>query len=286
MQIAVVTGASSGIGYSVTNELADRGYVVYACARRVDRIDPLVLKHGSDKVKSIKLDISQYDEIKAFKEFLQGEQIDGKLDLLYNNAGQSCSLPALDVTDDILQQCFAVNVFGHVNMTRELSPLLIKSQGTIVFTGSVSGLVSMPFITTYSSTKAALHQYARGLHLEMKPFGVRVINAITGGVKTEIYSATPFPDDSVHHFKEQIDAFQSRNKGIPMMPSDVYAKQMVDVIMGSSDSVDIYKGSYARVIKFVALFVPAWLLTYVLYRTTGLNKVEKETRRQDKNKKD
>ena len=284
MAVAVVTGASSGIGYSVTNELARRGYVVYACARRVDRIDPLVLKHGSDKVKSIKLDISQYDEIKQFKVFLQRELIDGKLDLLYNNAGQSCSLAALDVTDEILEKCFSVNVFGHVNMTRELSPMLIEAQGTVVFTGSVTGLVSVPFVTIYSATKAAIHQYARGLHLEMRPFGVRVINAITGGVGTEINQVKQFPDSAVQHFTEEIRSFQSKNDAVPMMSSDVYAKQMVNVITGSSDPVDVYKGNFATVLKLVGLVVPMWLLQWVLYRGFNLNKAEKAIQHQKSKK--
>ena len=275
MPIAVVTGASSGIGYSVTDELAARGYVVYACARRVDRIQPLVSKHGSVKIKPVELDISQYDEIKKFKEFLKNELDDQRIDLLYNNAGQSCTLAALDVTDEIMQRCYAVNVFGHVNMTRELSPMLIKAKGTIVFTGSVSGLVSIPFITTYSTTKAAIHQYARGLHLEMKPFGVRVINAITGGVATEIYTSTPFPEDVVHHFKEDIDKSQSRNKSMTFMSSSTYAKQMVDIIVSSSDPVDVYRGSFAWIIRFIPLLVPMWILKYVLYRVSGLNKTEK-----------
>lgn len=278
MPVAVVTGASSGIGYSVTNELANRGYVVYACARRVERLDPLVSKHGTDKVKPIKLDISQYDEIKQFKKFLETELLDGKLDLLYNNAGQSCSLSALDVTNDIMQRCFAVNVFGHVNMTRELSKMIINAKGSIVFTGSVTGLVSVPFVTIYSATKAAIHQYARGLHLEMKPFGVRVINVITGGVGTEINKIKQFPDETVVHFKEEIKTFQANNELVPMMPSDVYAKQVVNVIASSSDPVDIYKGHFAGVLRLVGLFVPMWLLQWVLYRGFNLNKAEKVIR--------
>lgn len=275
MSIAVVTGASSGIGYAVTRKLASLGYTVYACARRLEPIEPLVQQFGSDLIKPYHLDISDNSQIVKFREFLTNELPEGKLDLLYNNAGQACSFPALDVTDEIMQKCFKVNVFGHINMTRELSKLLINAKGTIVFTGSVTGVISLPFITIYSATKSAIHQYARGLHLEMKPFGVRVINAITGGVETAISETRPFPEDSLYNFKQGKDAFNFRNKKVQKMSADSYAEELVNDILSKRDPVDVYRGSYAWSIHIISLLVPMWVLKLILYRMSKLDIVER-----------
>ncbi|SMN21992.1 similar to Saccharomyces cerevisiae YIL124W AYR1 NADPH-dependent 1-acyl dihydroxyacetone phosphate reductase found in lipid particles, ER, and mitochondrial outer membrane [Maudiozyma saulgeensis] len=274
MSIAVVTGASSGIGYSLVDELASNGFIVYACARRLEHIKVLQDKHGLQKIRPYQLDISNNAEIVNFRKFLESEPLNGKIDLLYNNAGQACSFATIDVTDKIMEECFKVNVFGHINMTRELSRMITDAKGTIVFTGSIAGIISFPFITTYSATKAAIHQYARGLHLEMKPFGVRVINAITGGVETSIGETRPIPPNSLFNFPEGLEAFRSRSKKVRKMSSTEYAKQMVEIIMSSNDPVDIYEGSFATIARLISLFIPMWLLDKVLYKSNKLDKVE------------
>ena len=284
-QIAIVTGASSGIGYSLTDELASVGYVVYACARRLEPIKDLVEKHGQHKVKPYQLDISNYSEIVRFRTYLEESIPEAKITLLYNNAGQACSFAVTDVTDKIMQECFQVNVFGHINMTRELSKMIINGKGTIVFTGSIAGVVSFPFITTYSATKAAIHQYARGLHLEMKPFGVRVINAITGGVETEIGEKRSMPSDSLYNTAAGRDAFKARSKEVKKMSATEYAKQMVSIVEDSeTDPVDVYKGSFATIARLLAMFIPIWLLDKVLYKSNKLGKINSEYRSTEKQK--
>lgn len=277
-KIAIVTGASSGIGYSVTKELAKHNYIIYACARRLEPIEPLVKEFSETIIKPYKLDISNLEEIIAFKEYLAEDLPGQKLDLLYNNAGQSCTFPALDVSDANMQQCFQVNVFGHVNMCRELSKYLINAKGTIVFTGSCAGIISFPFGSIYSATKAAIHAYARGLHLEMKPFGVRVINAVTGGVDTNISDTRALPENSVYKFPEGQESFEGRQrmaKNHHPMSADVYAKKMVGDILSSRDPVDVYRGTMATFLGFVALFVPYCILEFGLIQKFHLTKVFK-----------
>ncbi|EHN01954.1 Ayr1p [Saccharomyces cerevisiae x Saccharomyces kudriavzevii VIN7] len=288
-KVAVVTGASAGIGCEITKELARNGYMVYACARRLEPMEQLTFQFGSDSVKPYKLDISKPEEIVTFAGFLRTTLPDGKLDLLYNNAGQSCTFAAMDATDAVIEQCFKVNVFGHVNMCRELSQFLVNSRGTIVFTGSLAGVVSFPFGSIYSASKAAIHQYARGLHLEMKPFGVRVINAITGGVATDIADKRPLPENSIYNFPEGRDAFNSRKtmaKDNKPMPAEAYAKQLVQDILSSRDPVDVYRGTFATIMRFVMILVPYWLLEKGLSRKFKLDKVNSALKLKQKNKGD
>lgn len=83
-----------------------------------------------------------------------------------------------DVTDKQVGQCFQVNIFGPMRMTREFVPLLINAKGVIGFTSSVAGVNPITFQSTYTSTKAAIDLYASVLRVEMNPFGVKVINQL------------------------------------------------------------------------------------------------------------
>lgn len=87
-------------------------------------------------------------------------------------------MPANDTTDEQVQQCYNINVFGPMRMTREFVPLLINAKGVIGFTSSVAGVNPITFQSTYTSTKAAIDLYASVLRVEMNPFGVKVINQL------------------------------------------------------------------------------------------------------------
>ena len=161
-KVALVTGASSGIGLATAIELAKRGYKVFACARRLEPMADLRDKHG---VIIFKMDVSDLDSVKNAKKFIEDKTGGKYLDILFNNAGQSCTFPAIDVRDEDFKQCFEVNVFGPMRTVRELAPLVINAKGVIAFTGSVSGVIPFPLSCTYSATEAAIHQYAATLSL-------------------------------------------------------------------------------------------------------------------------
>lgn len=289
-KVAVITGGSSGIGKAVSIELCHKGYKVYAAARTLQGIEHIQEDYPGLQLIPYELDITSIESIKKFKDFLRKElplnnEGKPKLDVLYNNAGQSCTFPALDVTPEVLEQCFQVNVFGHINMSRELSEFVINGKGTILFTGSLAGIISFPFGSVYSATKAAIHAYARGLHLELSPFGVRVINVITGGVATNISDTRPLPIGSIYDFKEGKEAFNYRQNmvkhNLPMSPT-CYAKQMVEIIINKKkDPVDIYRGSQAWMVSWIAFLIPYWLLEWGLKRKFKLNRLFEALQRKD-----
>ncbi|GMF03765.1 unnamed protein product [Ambrosiozyma monospora] len=173
-----------------------------------------------------------------------------KLDVLYNNAGQSCTFPAIDVPDSAMQQCFEVNVYGPIRLTKRFSPLVIAAQGTIVFTGSIAGLGPFPWSSVYGATKAAIHQFASCLALEMEPFNVRVLNVITGAVKTDIADKRSIPSDSVYMSTEEgrkIIAYRQKMavNSSPMSP-EAYAAAVVKKIENHDLlKIDYYNGSYS-----------------------------------------
>lgn len=263
---ALITGASSGIGYSTALEFQSRGYKTFACARRLEPMRQLE-KQG---IIIFKLDVSDLQSVKYAKEFLMKET-DGYLDVLFNNAGQSCTFPALDVTDEQFKQCFDVNVFGPMRVTRELAPLLINAKGTVGFTGSVSGLIPFPFSSVYSSTKSAIHQYAACLRLELKPFNVKVINIVTGGVKTAIQDTRPLPKSSIYNLPGIEEALDERRamaaKNNPMEPL-VYARKVADDFEAAriDGKLNIYRGHMATFLGFLLYWCPRFIVEKGLIR--------------------
>lgn len=267
-QTAFVTGASSGIGFELCKQLAQKEFKVYAAARRVELIEPLK-KYGD--VVPIKFDVTSVEQTAEIKTKLINELKDGKLDILYNNAGASCTFPAVDSNDELTKQAFEVNVFAPMRITREFLPMVINAKGTVVFTGSLSGIIAYPFSSVYCSAKAAIHQYAHALHLEMEPFDVRVINVITGGVDTDIADKRPLASNSIYNnpigneIMENRREMSKRNK--PMSPELYATKVIKDLLDRNYDPVDVYRGTLSSVLGFVASYLPIkWIEWGLVYK--------------------
>lgn len=271
-KVALITGASSGIGFAVSKELALKGWKVYAGARRTEMMAPLK-EFG---VVPITLDVASKQSRDELKEVLTKELVDGQLDVLYNNAGISCTSPAIDVSDERLESAFAVNVFAPIQLTRDLQDFVIAAKGTILFTGSIAGTTPFPFSSVYCSTKAAIHAYARVLHLEMKGFGVRVINVVTGGVQTDIADKHPKVEGSKFDCEAFDDAFESRRtmaKNNKPMTAEAYAKEVVGDILSSRDPIDVYRGKLATIMGYLPLFAPGFITEYFLAIKFKLNPI-------------
>lgn len=228
-------------------------------------------------------DVALLESVKEAKKLVE-KKTGGYLDYLYNNAGQSCTFPASDVTDEAFLQCYQVNVFGGIRMTREFLPLVINAKGTIGFTGSVSGLIPFPFSSIYSSSKAAIHQYAATLRIEMKAFDVKVINVITGGVKTNIADTRDLPADSLFQVpgieESMVERQQmaARNKPIS---AELYAYRVVNDFQNLSlnGSLNVYRGSKATFLGYLLTWFPRFMLEAILLRKFKLMRVYGEIRK-------
>lgn len=270
---ALITGASSGIGYATAIEFAKRGYKVYACARRLGPMEPLK-EHG---IHVFTLDVTSLESVQNAHKYLIEQGVE-YLDILFNNAGQSCVFPAIDLSDEAMQRCFDVNVFGSMRVTRELAPLVINAKGAIGFTGSISGIVPFPWSCAYSASKAAIHQYAATLRLEMKPFGVRVVNIVTGGVKTAIQDSRPLPAGSLYELPEMADAFKLRQtmaRDNNPMPAEKYAYRVANDFEGVTTwgRLDFYRGAKASLLTWVMLLLPRFVVEWGLIRKFRLGPV-------------
>ncbi len=181
----LVTGASSGSGRIIAETLAERGYHVYATARKQADLDAL---NAIDNIEAIKLDVTNQSEIDAAVETVRkgGKGLYG----LVNNAGVAVMGPLVEIPESDVQFVMDVNVFGPYRVTKAFAPLIIESQGRVTTIGSISGIVSRTFYGPYSMSKHAMEAYTDSLAEEMEKFGVKVSIIEPGGFNSKIGPTT------------------------------------------------------------------------------------------------
>jgi NADP-dependent 3-hydroxy acid dehydrogenase YdfG len=180
-RVAVVTGASSGIGAATAERLAAEGFDVVLAARRVDRLTALAERIGG---RAVALDVTDPTSVEAFAAGLT------RVDVLVNNAGGSFdAAPVAQADLDSWQRTYDVNVVGSVRMTKALLPALIASgAGDLVFVGSTAGLISYEGGASYTAAKHGVHTLAETLRLELVYDPVRVVEIAPGMVRTEEFA--------------------------------------------------------------------------------------------------
>lgn len=179
-KVALVTGASSGIGEATALKLKDLGYTVYGAARRVDRMQHLT-KAG---IHILPMDVTEDASMQAGIEEIIAKS--GRIDLLVNNAGYGSYGAVEDVPMSEARAQFEVNVFGAVRLIQLALPhMRAQRSGTIVNITSMGGKIHTPLGAWYHGTKFALEAISDCLRMEVQPFGIDVVVIEPGGIRTE-----------------------------------------------------------------------------------------------------
>jgi len=179
-RIALVTGASSGIGEATVRQLLADGYAVYAAARRAERMTAL----GAAGARIVTLDVTDDVTINATIRRIENEA--GRLDVLVNNAGYGAYGALEDVPLDEARRQFEVNLFGAARLIQLALPMMrAQRSGRVVNVTSIGGKGWEPFGSWYHATKFALEGLSDCLRLEVKPFGIDVIVVEPGAIRTE-----------------------------------------------------------------------------------------------------
>ncbi len=178
-KVALVTGASSGIGEETAIVLSQRGFTVYGAARRLDRLKSLEAKG----IKTVSLDVTNEASMTSCVESIIKEE--GRIDVLVNNAGYGTFGTVEEVPMEEGRRQIEVNIMGLAKMTQLVLPYMRENKyGKIVNIASMGGRVWTPFGAWYHMTKFAVEGFSACLRLEVEPFGIDVIVIEPGGIKT------------------------------------------------------------------------------------------------------
>lgn len=193
-KVALITGASSGIGAVYADRLAARGYDLILVARRADRLEALCTQvstaHGI-KAEAVVADLSKDEDLARIEAILSTNK---DVRVLVNNAGIARLGPiAQRSAGDALSQ-IALNITALTRLTQAVVPAFIgKNQGVIINIASVLAIHSMPISAVYSGTKAFVLQYSRGLQQELAGTGVKVQLVLPASTATEIWDLSGVP---------------------------------------------------------------------------------------------
>ena len=185
-RIAIVTGASAGIGEATARRLARAGAAVVLAARRADRLEALrrEIESVGGRALAVPTDVTSGPD----RERLVRETLDafGRIDALVNNAGYGQRGPVELVPVEDVRRNFETNLFSLIALTQLAIPVLrAQGGGRIVNVSSVAGRVAWPFSAVYGATKHALEAISDGLRGELAPFGIQVVVIQPGFVATE-----------------------------------------------------------------------------------------------------
>ena len=189
--LALVTGASSGIGEAIAVQLAADGSDLVLVARRRDRLEALAQelrgRHGV-KVDVLVADVTEPDQLALVEDRLREGA--PSVDLLVNNAGRGGQGPFAERSIEDQDGQIRLNVLAPVRLTHAaLGPMLARGAGGVLNVSSIAGLQPMPYVATYSATKAYLSNFTHAVHEEVRGHGVNVTNLLPGFTRTGFHQA-------------------------------------------------------------------------------------------------
>lgn len=206
--IAVITGASSGIGAIYARRLAERGHSLVLVARRADRLEDMARELAAEfgvPVRPFAADLTDEAGLASVENLLRSEPVD----MLINNAGMGPIATTEDLSDAAAAATLTLNVEALMRLARAALPgMRVNRRGGIVNIGSVMAFHAMPVTSLYSATKAFVLTYSRAIAREVEADGVRVQAVLPAGTVTDFYetagvSISDF-DDSVFMTPEQL----------------------------------------------------------------------------------
>lgn len=184
-KVAVVTGAASGIGRSLVQQLAEQGYSVAAVDISTKQLNEAVTQIkslGNLNVTAYTVDVTNEQDVNQLSEQILNDL--GRVDVVINNAGITHIAEFLRSSKESFNDVMDVNFWGVVYSCRAFLPTLIKSQGTLINISSIFGIIAQGTQTSYCASKFAVRGFTEALRQELKPKGVTVSCVHPGGIRT------------------------------------------------------------------------------------------------------
>jgi NAD(P)-dependent dehydrogenase (short-subunit alcohol dehydrogenase family) len=251
-QVVLVTGCSTGIGRALARELAARGHQVFASARKLEAIADL----QAAGARTLQLDVNDPASIAAAVRTLVDRA--GRIDVVINNAGVNSYGPVVEMPLERVQALFATNVVGVVAVVQAVFPhMASRRSGRIVNISSVVGVLPTPWAAPYCASKSAVHMLSEVLRMEVKPFGIDVVEVQPGAVQSSI---TESGSHDLDRYRAESSLYRAAHRGIVKraeasqvnpMPTGEFARRLVAEFLADPPPRVIRLG--ARVEELAAL---------------------------------
>lgn len=255
VKIALVTGASSGIGEATARRLATAGYKVYGTSRRG-------VQTGKQSFEMLALDVTSDESVAAaVSEVIRR---DGRIDLLVNNAGFGVAPGGAEESSiEQARSIFETNFFGLIRMTRAVLPQMRhQGSGHIINISSVLGFLPMPYGALYAATKHAVEGYSESLDHELRTRGIRV------SIIEPAYTKTPFDANFIEP-DVKLDEYREARAGVSKRVNEVMATADSPVVVAETvlmaanathPKIRYAAGKLANRLRFLRRFAPARLV--------------------------
>ena len=253
--VALVTGASSGIGKATAERLAAAGYAVYGTSRRG-------ASSGQGSFEMLPLDVTRDESVEAaVRELIR---LQGRIDLLVNNAGFGVAPAGAEESSiEQAQAIFETNFFGIVRMIRAVVPHMRRQgSGRIINIGSVLGFLPMPYGALYAATKHAVEGYSESLDHELRTRGIRVSVIEPAYTKTGFDANFLEPDMKLDEYRDVRTALEKRFKELVEGGDEpgVVADTVLKAAIAARPKLRYTAGGVAGRLRLLRRFAPAGLV--------------------------
>ncbi|MES2102619.1 MAG: oxidoreductase [Pseudomonadota bacterium] len=254
-KIALITGASSGIGEATAKRLTQAGFKVYGTSRRGAQA-------GRREYEMLALDVTSDDSVQAAVATVM--RLEGRIDLLVNNAGFGVAPAGAEESSiEQAQAIFDTNFFGTVRMTRAVLPHM-RSQGSgrIINISSVLGFLPMPYGALYAATKHAIEGYSESLDHELRNWGIRSVAVEPAYINTPFDANLLQPDAKLDAYLEVRTAVTHRiQETMATAPGpDVVAETVLKAAQAQKPKLRYTAGGLARRLRLLRTFAPAGVM--------------------------
>ncbi len=245
-KVVLITGASSGIGKSIGEFLHNKGFIVYGTSRNPDKITNSVFPLLSLEVRNSE---SIFNSVQKIIE------LSGRLDVVINNAGVGITGPMEEIPSQEIKNNFDTNFFGPIEVMKAVLPQMRSQRsGLIINITSIAGYMGLPYRGIYSASKGALELITESLNMEVKPFGINIVNVAPGDFATNIAYGrfhAPVIKDSAYEgsygatlkmMKEQVDSGNN--------PVEV-AQAIFEIIQTQNPKIHYKVGSFIQKFSIV-----------------------------------
>lgn len=268
-RVALVTGASSGIGEASAHKLLAAGYTVYGTSRRGAQA-------GTHPFPLLTLDVTDDASVEAAIEELL--RLEGQIDILVNNAGFGIAPAAAEESSvEQARRIFDTNFLGIVRVTRAVIPHMRRQgRGRIINIGSILGIVPLPYVALYAASKHAVEGYTGALDHELRTQGIRVSVIEPAYTKTQFEANNIEPDAKLEEYdliRAKLAKVVSKAMDAAESP-EVVADVVVKAAQALRPKVRYTAGALAGQLNFILRFAPASLLDKVVRKNLQLDAKE------------